>query len=187
MLLFRLALCLFLFDCGMSASSETDAICSPPCENGGICISSNVCNCPSGFSGSSCEITTTREKKGIQADRIVIMICLVSVIAITVVGIWYKRRLAAQSRRIIRLEDPFVVSLSRMSKNVKYQSVASRSNKTKGRFVYPTPYPPVHIHSWILSFTIWLFVNMDVQDLIDKKTTTTWFEHARVIPINLAG
>ena len=146
--LFQLTIYLLLLSYGESDSLGTEDLCSPPCVNGGVCISPNVCNCPSGFSGSYCENTTTEEKKGIRVDRVVIIVCVISVVTITVVGIWYKHRLDVHSRNVvIRLEDPFVTSLSRMSKNVKYQSVASRSSKSKGRFVHPTPYPPVHIHS----------------------------------------
>ena len=34
---------------------RTTAVCRPGCQNGGVCIGANVCQCPPGFSGAQCQ------------------------------------------------------------------------------------------------------------------------------------
>lgn len=34
---------------------DCEAICDLPCLNGGICLGSNKCQCPEGYSGVQCE------------------------------------------------------------------------------------------------------------------------------------
>lgn len=38
-----------------SCASTVTAFCKDGCRNGGACIASNVCACPQGFTGPSCE------------------------------------------------------------------------------------------------------------------------------------
>ena len=34
--------------------SEYIAVCSPECDNGGVCLSSGICDCQPGWEGSDC-------------------------------------------------------------------------------------------------------------------------------------
>ncbi|KAG8236358.1 hypothetical protein J437_LFUL016578 [Ladona fulva] len=34
---------------------DCEVICKPPCQNGGICLSFNMCQCPQDFRGQQCQ------------------------------------------------------------------------------------------------------------------------------------
>lgn len=39
----------------MNERFDYTATCTPPCQNNGICVAPNQCNCPENYQGSQCE------------------------------------------------------------------------------------------------------------------------------------